>query len=24
VDSQLRIRPLGVGPLGGFFRRPQS
>jgi uncharacterized protein (TIGR02996 family) len=23
VDSQLRTRPLGVGPLGGFFRRPQ-
>ena len=24
VDSQLRTRPLGIGPLGGFFRRPQS
>ena len=24
VDSQLRTRPLGLGPLGGYFRRPQS
>ena len=24
VDSQLRTRPLGIGPLGGFFRRPPS
>ena len=24
VDSQLRTRPLGIGPLGGYFRRPQS
>jgi hypothetical protein len=22
VDSNLRTRPLGIGPLGGFFRRP--
>ena len=24
VDSQLRIRPIGAGPLGGFFRSPPS
>ena len=24
LDSQLRTRPLGHGPLGGYFRRPQS
>jgi len=24
VNSQLRTRPLGIGPVGGYFRRPLS